>query len=115
MSVDITATATARVLHACAHPRCPTLLPRGRSRCPKHQLGTSRQRYAYLYGAAWQRERMAFLAANPWCIVCGRPANTVDHKTSHRGDAVLFWDMSNWQPICKRDHDAKTAREVLRR
>jgi hypothetical protein len=23
----------------------------------------------------------------------------------------LFWDCGNWQPMCKRHHDSKTARE----
>jgi len=35
----------------------------------------------------------------------------VDHIVPHRGDRALFWDTSNWQPLCKPHHDAKTARE----
>ena len=57
-----------------------------------------------------------FLAAHPLCALCQRdgrvmPAAVVDHITPHRGDQTLFWDESNWQPLCKRCHDAKTARE----
>jgi 5-methylcytosine-specific restriction protein A len=26
-------------------------------------------------------------------------------------DPVLFWDERDWQGLCKRCHDAKTARE----
>ena len=29
----------------------------------------------------------------------------------HRSDPVLFWDEANWAALCKRCHDAKTARE----
>jgi len=39
------------------------------------------------------------------------PATVVDHITPHRGDWDLFWDSSNWQPLCKPDHDHKTATE----
>jgi 5-methylcytosine-specific restriction protein A len=38
-------------------------------------------------------------------------ATVVDHVVPHRGDAALFWDEVNWAALCKRCHDAKTARE----
>lgn len=38
-------------------------------------------------------------------------AEVVDHIQSHKGDMRLFWDESNWQPLCKRHHDIKTASE----
>src|SRR3982751_5553823 len=41
---------------------------------------------------------------------CSRRACIVDHKTPHRGDAGLFFDRSNLQPLCKHHHDIKTAR-----
>jgi 5-methylcytosine-specific restriction protein A len=40
-----------------------------------------------------------------------RMATVVDHIRPHRGDAALFWDPSNWQPLCKRHHDVKTRNE----
>ena len=36
------------------------------------------------------------------------PATVVDHIVPHRGDKKLFWDQSNWQPLCKEHHDKKT-------
>jgi 5-methylcytosine-specific restriction protein A len=68
------------------------------------------------YGARWRRARAAYLARHPLCVPCkaaGRlePATVVDHVVSHRGSAVTFWDAANWQGLCKRCHDAKTARE----
>lgn len=68
------------------------------------------------YGGKWQRERAAYLAANPICTEhwkLGRVvlANVVDHIVPHKGDQKLFWSRSNWQPLCKPCHDAKTARE----
>ncbi|WP_407945700.1 HNH endonuclease signature motif containing protein [Paraburkholderia elongata] len=32
----------------------------------------------------------------------------VDHKVPHRGDMALFRNVSNWQALSKRCHDAKT-------
>jgi 5-methylcytosine-specific restriction protein A len=68
------------------------------------------------YGSRWRRARRAFLARYPLCAACqdhGRlvPATTVDHVVPHRGDQDLFWDERNWAAMCKRCHDAKTARE----
>jgi 5-methylcytosine-specific restriction protein A len=68
------------------------------------------------YGPRWRRARAAFLAQHPLCAACqaqGRvmPATVVDHLVPHRGAAVLFWDERNWQGLCKRCHDAKTAQE----
>ena len=68
------------------------------------------------YGPRWRRARAAYLARHPLCVPCeaaGRlePATVVDHVVPHRGSAVLFWDQSNWQSLCKSCHDAKTARE----
>jgi 5-methylcytosine-specific restriction enzyme A len=68
------------------------------------------------YGPRWRRARAAFLAQHPLCATCrahGRvvPATVVDHVVPHRGDQRLFWDESNWAPVCEPCHDAKTARE----
>lgn len=38
-------------------------------------------------------------------------ATVVDHIIPHKGDQYLFWDRSNWQPLCKLCHDRKTATE----
>ncbi|WP_274631209.1 HNH endonuclease [Arvimicrobium flavum] len=35
----------------------------------------------------------------------------VDHIFPHRGDEALFWDRSNWQPLCHDDHDIVKQRE----
>ena len=68
------------------------------------------------YGPRWRRARLTHLARHPLCAGCqevGRlePATVVDHCLPHRGDEVLFWNETNWQGLCKRCHDAKTARE----
>jgi len=38
-------------------------------------------------------------------------AGVVDHIVPHKGDADLFWQRTNWQPLCKPCHDRKTATE----
>lgn len=73
---------------------------------------------ATLYGRRWAKARASYLAENPYCVYCegeGRPyqrGNVVDHIQPHRGDAVLFWNIDNWQTLCKQHHDgAKQAEE----
>ena len=57
------------------------------------------------------------------CQAEGRvtPAQVTDHIKPHKGDEALFWDVSNWQSLCKQHHDrhkqriergSKTARVV---
>ena len=67
------------------------------------------------YGAAWQRAREQFLRSSPLCVMCSHEGKTtaatvVDHIKPHRGDAELFWDQGNWQPLCKTHHDSDKAR-----
>lgn len=70
------------------------------------------------YDSRWRKARYAFLMRpeNALCRACQAAgeltsSEVVDHIKPHRGDAVLFWDQSNWQPLCKSCHDSKTARE----
>ena len=68
------------------------------------------------YGAKWQRERRKFLESNPFCVKCYEEghitmATVVDHIVPHRGDRKLFWDRSNWQPLCEHHHNVKTMTE----
>jgi 5-methylcytosine-specific restriction protein A len=59
------------------------------------------------YGGRWRGARQSFLAAHPLCR-CGAQATVVDHIRAHRGDQRLFWDRSNWQPMCATCHGVKT-------
>lgn len=57
----------------------------------------------------WRKEAKRFLSKNPRCVLCLRTdiytrATIVDHITPHKGDPVLFWDQSNWQPVCASCH-----------
>jgi len=76
--------------------------------------GNSNER-GYTY--AWSKAREAYLQQHPYCAHClqqdGRyePATVVDHIIPHKGDKTLFWDRDNWQALCARHHNMKTARE----
>ena len=68
------------------------------------------------YGHRWRKARASFLRMHPLCVMCQAEgltvaATVVDHINPHRGDQRLFWDSSNWQPLCKPCHDKKTATE----
>jgi len=70
------------------------------------------------YNYAWQVSRVRFLRAHPLCTYCqgdGRvtPATVVDHIIPHKGDQDLFWDESNWQPLCAPCHDQRKKREEV--
>ena len=61
------------------------------------------------YNGAWEKARASFLKAHPHCVACGAPATVVDHRQPHKGDRKLFWDRSNWAPMCASCHGRKTA------
>lgn len=68
------------------------------------------------YTWRWQKARAWYLAEHPLCTAClvegkSKAATVVDHIDPHKGDQVKFWNMDNWQALCKRCHDAKTAKE----
>jgi 5-methylcytosine-specific restriction endonuclease McrA len=63
-----------------------------------------------LYDHKWERASKAFLAEYPWCNDCGKIATEVHHKQKHRGDHGLFWDETNWMPLCHRCHSKRTGR-----
>lgn len=64
----------------------------------------------------WQKARACFLRQHPLCAMCQEdghltPASVVDHIKPHRGDLALFWDESNWQPLCATHHNSTKQRE----
>ena len=100
----------------CRYPGCPNLCDKG-VYCSQHmQFSSDRMRggaESRGYDARWRKARTAFLQRNPLCNECMKrgkitPATVVDHIIPHRGDRKLFWDESNWQPLCECCHDRKT-------
>lgn len=102
----------------CRHPGCARLIDSTATYCSEHRpLHPEYTRSASRrgYGSRWQKVSKQFLMEHPLCAEClkqGRytEATVVDHITPHRGDKSLFWNESNWQPLCKPCHDKKTGR-----
>ena len=106
-------------MRPCTYPNCPNLVEAGR--CPRHKYVEQREIDARRGTAAsrgythtWHKARDQYLERNPWCSTClGRGVRTeaevVDHIKPHKGDMKLFWDKLNWQPLCRRCHNRKTA------
>lgn len=63
------------------------------------------------YNHDWRKARAEYLAAHPYCRMCGNLASVVDHVIPHRGDTRLFWHRANWQPLCKHCHDSVKQRQ----
>ena len=62
------------------------------------------------YTAEWDKASLSFRREHPLCLGCQAigqlvPTEVVDHVLPHRGDLVLFWDRSRWQPSCRWHHD----------
>jgi len=101
----------------CKHPGCPNLTEG--DYCEVHApLHRSDRESAGKrgYTSRWQKVSKAYLRKHPLCASClkkGRvtKATVVDHIVPHRGNHQLFWDESNWQPLCKHCHDVKTMTE----
>lgn len=106
----------------CRHAGCRTLVDVSgycEQHVKLHRKATDERRGSASergYGGRWQKARATFLRRNPLCVECGKlhryvAATIVDHVIPHKGDQDLFWDTSNWQPLCKPHHDRKTAIE----
>jgi 5-methylcytosine-specific restriction protein A len=91
--------------------------------CDKHkkqvdsEYNRTSRPFKHLYNASrWKKLRKQFLQEHPICVECEakgviKAATVVDHIEAHKGDEELFWNQSNWQPLCKCCHDKKTVKE----
>jgi 5-methylcytosine-specific restriction protein A len=69
------------------------------------------------YDSTWERLRKSYLARNPLCVLCLEAGHIVqatvaDHIIRVRDAPERRLDESNLRPLCKRHHDAHTARQV---
>lgn len=104
-------------LKPCKHPGCPKLTEE--KYCTEHKVFHTSDRANATrrgYDSRWRSARNRFLKVNPLCVKCKEQgkltkAIVVDHIKPHRGNKNLFWDESNWQPLCKSCHDTKTMTE----
>jgi 5-methylcytosine-specific restriction enzyme A len=68
------------------------------------------------YTNRWAVASRMFRRENPLCCEClkygvTKPSECVDHVVPHKCDPVLFWDRNNWQALCNRCHNRKSAKE----
>ena len=100
----------------CSYPGCP--LPAvAHGRCVAHARLRDRQRgssAARGYGAAWQRQRVAYLAEHPYCVRClaaGRYvlATDVHHLVPVRAGGSNEWE--NLAGLCHGHHSQTTRRD----
>lgn len=89
--------------------RCPKAVEHDRARKARFddKRPTARERG---YDSRWDKARAGFLKSHPTCVRCGAPATVVDHIKPHRGDNRLFWDKTNWQPLCVTCHSVHKQR-----
>lgn len=101
----------------CKHPGCSELTYA--KYCNTHNELYKNERLSAAergYDSRWRKARNIYLKEHPLCAFCLKEgkfvqATVVDHIIPHRGDKKLFWDMNNWQPLCKSCHDKKTMTE----
>lgn len=109
-------------LKPCKEPSCKELTRN--VYCDKHKWNNTapkRSSNKMGYNYWWQKERKAFIERNPLCVNFGNQsfpnctinATVVDHIVPHKGDESLFYDMSNWQPMCSSCHSYKTRTEDM--
>lgn len=100
----------------CSVPGCPELTTGGRRE--RHEREANRMRVTpggSSYGRRWPRIRAAYLYANPWCVLCGRTANVVDHFPLSRRE-LLARGVANpdaferLRPLCTTCHSRETAK-----
>lgn len=98
---------------SCSFPGCGNTVELGVKWCEYHVRQYDKKRgssYKRGYDARWQKARLLFLAEHPLCRFCGQAATVVDHIKPHRGDYDKFWDEDNWEALCTRCHNRKTAK-----
>lgn len=106
-------------LKPCSTPGCPTLVPKGRSRCDTctttadKARGTAAQRGYTSRGHRTFRD--AVLARDPICKLCyRRPSTVADHYPLSRRELVDAGlnpnDPTRGRGLCKPCHDTETAK-----
>jgi 5-methylcytosine-specific restriction protein A len=57
----------------------------------------------------WTEFRNKFLAVNTICYACGERSRAVDHIIPFKKDVKLFWNTTNYMPLCFKCHNTITA------
>lgn len=96
----------------CKHPLCPNPGIKNKNYCNDHRPRELRAGRLYA-SKKWKNLSKNYLIDNPICVQCDSQATVVDHIEPHLNDPLLFWDISNFQALCKHHHDQKTAKDTI--
>lgn len=85
---------------------------RRKNRAPDRRPSSS----ARGYDRQWYLASRIYRRQYPLCAECLRHGITsaaycVDHIRPHKGNPQLFWDRANWQSLCEKCHNTKSASE----
>lgn len=74
---------------------------------------TRTDRQALYNDKKWKTYRFRFLHHNPQCYACGVHKNNgaklhIDHILPHKGDKELFYNVTNFIPLCNTCHSIIT-------
>jgi 5-methylcytosine-specific restriction endonuclease McrA len=78
-------------------------------------MGSVLLAYALVMGLVFQRTMYSHLAGSIWLPnkamkkLPATAAAVVDHIVPQKGYSLLFWNESNWQSLCRRCRNRKTA------
>jgi len=93
------------------------------SRCPKCKTSNNKDYdnnkrdkdlVKFYNSQRWRETSKKFLKHNPLCCECSYPAEITDHIEEIR-DGGSRYDWENLQPMCRRCHNIKTAKERSKR
>ena len=94
----------------CQHPGC--IATTEKTFCKKHKRKDNRpSAHKRGYTKEWRSVSKIYLFNHKKCVKCGDKSTVVDHIEPHKGNKLLFWNIRNWQAMCKSCHDRKTATE----
>lgn len=108
----------------CLHRGCNVLVDSGVGRCEAHasdkqaarkQYDANRPEWHGMYKSKrWLDARIRYLQRHPLCVECEKQGrltlgNTINHIIPHKGNYDLFWDEGNWETLCERCHNRRTA------
>jgi len=83
---------------------------------PEQQQFDRVRKHQHLYNSwKWKKIRKLFLQKNPKCVKClefgiQSAATVVDHVIPYK-EGDNFFDTNNYQSMCKKHHDSKSATE----
>lgn len=103
----------------CTIPGCPARSTTA-GPCPVHARQRVRRKHLQAneqYGGAWPIRRLDYLARNPWCALCPRPATIADHWPRTRRQLLTARvqdpdDDRYLRPICRPCHNKQTGLNV---